>query len=155
FEDVTRASGIDENNNRYSFAPAWCDYDGDGWPDLYVANDFGRNNLYRNQNGRFHDAARTAGLEDLGPGMSASWFDYDGDGRADLYVSNMWTAPGARVAPDRNFAPVARDGLAQPYHRHTKGNSLFRNRGDGGFEETGASERVAMGRWAWSSGGFD
>ena len=49
FEDVTSAAGLDENNNRYSFAPAWCDYDGDGWPDLFLANDFGRKNLYKNE----------------------------------------------------------------------------------------------------------
>ncbi len=46
-EDVTSRVGLDENNNRYSFAPAWCDFDDDGWPDLCVANDFGRNNLYQ------------------------------------------------------------------------------------------------------------
>ena len=51
-------SGINDNNNRFSFAPAWCDYDGDGWPDLYVANDFGRHNLYRNREGQFRDVAR-------------------------------------------------------------------------------------------------
>ena len=49
FVDVTEAAGLNQNNNRFSFAPAWCDYNGDGWPDLYVANDFGRNNLYRNE----------------------------------------------------------------------------------------------------------
>ena len=47
FTDVTRESGIDENNNRYSFAAAWCDFNEDGRPELYVANDFGRNNLYK------------------------------------------------------------------------------------------------------------
>jgi len=155
FEDVTSAVGLDENNNRYSFAPAWCDYDGDGWPDLYVANDFGRNNLYRNENGHFHDVAAAAGVEDLGPGMSAAWFDCDGDARPDLYICNMWTASGQRVAADPHFQPVAKDGLAEAYRRHTKGNSLYRNRGDGGFEETEFQERVEMGRWAWSAGGFD
>ena len=40
------STGINQNNDRFSFAPAWCDFNGDGWPDLYVANDFGRNNLY-------------------------------------------------------------------------------------------------------------
>lgn len=155
FEDVTAAAGLDENNNRYSFAPAWCDYDGDGWPDLYVANDFGRKNLYRNQGGHFHDVAAAAGVEDMGPGMSAAWFDYDGDGRPDLYVSNMWTASGKRVVADRHFAPVVKDGLKDAYRGHTKGNSLYRNRGDGTFEETGAKERVEMGRWAWSADGFD
>jgi len=153
FEDVTAESGIDQNNNRFSFAAAWCDFDGDGWPDLYVANDFGRNNLYRNRDGRFADEAVHAGVEDIGAGMSASWFDYDGDGRPDLYVSNMWSAAGQRVVRDAAFRP----GAAHPeeYRRHARGNSLFRNKGDGTFEETGAAQGVEMGRWAWSSGGFD
>jgi tetratricopeptide (TPR) repeat protein len=155
FEDVTAATGLDENNNRYSFAPAWCDYNGDGWPDLYVANDFGRKNLYQNEGGRFRDVAATAGVEDIGPGMSAAWFDYDGDARPDLYVSNMWTASGQRVAGDAHFGPVAKDGLAEAYRRHTKGNSLYRNRGDGTFEETESREGVGMCRWAWSADGFD
>ncbi len=155
FEDVTNSTGLNENNNRYSFAPAWCDYNADGWPDLYVANDFGRKNLYKNEGGHFRDVALAAGVEDMGPGMSAAWFDYDGDGRPDLYVSNMWTAPGQRLVADSNFSPVAKDGLAEAYRRHTKGNSLYRNRGDGTFEETGSQEKVEMGRWAWSSDGFD
>jgi tetratricopeptide (TPR) repeat protein len=155
FEDVTASTGLNENNNRYSFAPAWCDYNADGWPDLYVANDFGRKNLYKNQGGRFHDVAPDSGVEDMGPGMSAAWFDYDGDGRPDLYVSNMWTAPGQRLVGDKNFSPVAKDGLTEAYRRHTKGNSLYRNRGDGTFEETSAQEKVEMGRWAWSADGFD
>jgi len=155
FEDVTASTGLDENNSRYSFAPAWCDYDGDGWLDLYVANDFGRNNLYKNEHGRFRDVAAAVGVEDIGPGMSAAWFDYDGDARPDLYVSNMWTASGQRLLADPHFAPVAKDGLREAYRRHTKGNSLYRNRGEGTFEETEAREGVEMGRWAWSAGGFD
>ena len=153
FEDVTAESGIDRNNNRFSFSAAWCDFDGDGWPSLYVANDFGRNNLYRNRGGRFTDEAAAAGVEDIGAGMSASWFDYDGDGRPDLYVSNMWSAAGQRVVRDPAFRPSASN--AEAYQRHAKGNSLYRNKGDGTFEETGANENVEMGRWAWSSGGFD
>lgn len=155
FEDVTAAAGLNENNNRYSFAPAWCDYNGDGWPDLFVANDFGRKNLYKNENGRFRDVAAAAGVEDVGPGMSAAWFDYDGDARPDLYVSNMWTGSGQRVVADPHFSPVTKDGLTEAYRRHTKGNSLYRNRGDGTFEETESQEGVEMGRWAWSADGFD
>ena len=155
FSDVTETVGLNQNNNRYSFAPAWCDYNGDGWPDLYVANDFGRKNLYKNDHGRFRDVAAEAGVEDIGPGMSASWFDYDGDGRPDLYVSNMWTAPGQRVVESPNFAPAADPKLREVYRRHTKGNSLYRNRGDGTFEETEALEGVEMGRWAWCSDGVD
>jgi Flp pilus assembly protein TadD len=155
FNDVTRAVGLDQNNNRFSFAPAWCDHNGDGWPDLYVANDFGRNNLYRNDHGHFTDVAAEAGVEDIGPGMSASWFDYDGDGRPDLYVSNMWTAAGQRVVASPNFGPTADGKLKEAYRRHAKGNSLYRNRGDGSFEETGPREAVEMGRWAWCSDGLD
>ena len=75
FQDCTAESGMGQNNNRFSFAPAWCDFNEDGWPDLYVANDFGRKNLYVNTKGHFEDLAREAGVEDIGPGMSASWFD--------------------------------------------------------------------------------
>jgi Tfp pilus assembly protein PilF len=152
FEDVTEASGMNVNNNRYSFAASWCDYDDSGWPSLYVANDFGRNNLYQNENGKFRDIAAEAGVEDMGPGMSASWFDYDGDGRPDLYVANMWSPAGQRVANDPAFGPT-RLGLAkEAYRGHTKGNSLFRNEGSGKFGYTGQAE---MGRWAWSADGYD
>jgi Flp pilus assembly protein TadD len=91
-------------------------------------------------------------VEDLGPGMSASWFDAHGEGRPDLYVTNMWTAAGRRVVHDPAFQPVAGSGLAEQYRRHTKGNSLYRNRVDGTLEETGQAE---MGRWSWSGEGFD
>ena len=153
FEDVTAEVGLDENNDRFSFATTWIDVDGDGWPDLHVVNDFGRDNLYRNRNGKFHDDAAAAGVDDSGPGMSSAWFDYDGDGRPDLYVSNMWTAAGERVMADPAFFPLARDPDA--WRNHAKGNSLFRNKGDGTFEDVGAAQNVEMGRWAWGSGGFD
>jgi Flp pilus assembly protein TadD len=152
FEDVTAAVGLDENNDRYSFAPAWCDYDFDGRPELYVANDFGRNNLYKFDGERFRDIAAEAGVEDLGPGMSAAWFDAHAEGRPDLYVTNMWTAAGRRITRDPAFEPVAEKGLAEEYRRHTKGNSLYRNRGDGSFDSTG---EAVMGRWSWTGDGVD
>ncbi len=82
FHEVTSATGMDQNNHRFSFACAWTDADQDGRPDLYVANDFGRNNLYRNR-GRiggdvqFRDEAAEASVEDVGAGMSVTWFDYN------------------------------------------------------------------------------
>jgi len=155
FADVTEEVGLNENNNRYSFAPSWCDYNDDGWPDLYVANDFGRNNFYKNDHGHFRDVAAEAGVEDIGPGMSSSWFDYDGDGRPDLYISNMWTPAGQRVTESSQFMPTADPQLREVYQRHTKGNSLYRNLGNGNFDETGAVEGVEMGRWAWCSDGLD
>lgn len=153
FEDATAETGLNENNNRFSFAPAWCDSNGNGWPDLYVANDFGRKNFYVNTGGRFHDRAAAAGVEDIGPGMSASWFDYDGDGRPDLYVANMWTDAGQRIVRDPHFTPAQKNAGA--YRRHTMGNSLFRNRGDGTFEDVTAREQAEFGRWAWAAEGHD
>ncbi|MBM3728665.1 MAG: tetratricopeptide repeat protein [Acidobacteria bacterium] len=151
FEDVTSAAGLDSNNDRFSFAPAWCDYDGRGWPSLYVANDFGRNNLYHNDRGKFTDVAAQAGVEDLGPGMSACWFDENGDGRPDLYVANMWTAAGQRLAT----APQFTNAKLRPdaYRRHTKGNSLYQNLGSGRFQEVNLG--AEMGRWAWSATAHD
>ena len=155
FEDVTEESGLGHNNDRYSFAAAWCDYDEDGWPELYVANDFGRNNLYKHSDGQFRDVAEEKGVADMGPGMSAAWFDYDRDGRLDLYVTNMWTAAGQRVASDPAFGPAKAGVPRSEYHGHTKGNSLYRNRGDGSFDYVGGEQGVEMGRWSWSGDGFD
>ncbi len=154
FRDVTAESGMNENNNRYSFAAAWCDYDGDGRPDLYVANDFGRNNLYRNLGGgKFRDVAREAGVEDIGPGMSAAWFDYDNDGRPDLYVSNMWAPAGLRLVEQKEFQPEASPQIREALRRHAKGNSLYHNNGDGTFTEL--KGQAEMGRWAWASDAAD
>ncbi|MDP6794800.1 MAG: VCBS repeat-containing protein, partial [Verrucomicrobiota bacterium] len=80
FNDVTETVGLGHNNNRFSFAAAWEDYDDDGDPDLYVANDYGRNNLYKNTGGRFVDVAAELGIEDMSAGMSASWADFNRDG---------------------------------------------------------------------------
>ena len=156
FRDVTRRSGMNRNNLRYSFAAAWGDYNGDRYPDLYVANDFGRNNLYRNNgDGTFTDVAREAGVEDIGAGMSAAWEDYDNDGRLDLYVGNMWSSAGQRITSLQQFQNQRPEGEIRSYQRHAKGNSLFANRGDGTFEEVGAQAEVELGRWAWSSDFFD
>ena len=70
FSDVTAATGLDQNNTRFSFAACWEDFDNDGDLDLYVANDYGRNNLYRNDGGRFNDVAADLGVEDQSAGMS-------------------------------------------------------------------------------------
>ncbi len=155
FEDVTAEAGLDQNNNRFSLAASWEDYDNDGDLDLYVANDFGRNYLFRNDRGHFVDIAAEAGVEDLSAGMSVAWTDYDHDGWMDLYVSNMFSAAGNRIAYQRKFqAKVSSDERAQ-FQRHARGNTLFRNTGDGSFEDVSLSAAVTMGRWAWSSNFLD
>ncbi|HKY33344.1 MAG TPA: tetratricopeptide repeat protein, partial [Candidatus Polarisedimenticolia bacterium] len=151
FEDVTRSSGLDVNNRRFSFAAVWEDDDNDGDQDLYVANDFGRKNLYRNDGGRFRDVAPEMGVEDVGAGMSADWADYDRDGLMDLYVGNMFTAAGRRIAGQRAFRRGMEASHLEMYRRHARGNSLFRNLGGGRMADVSEEAGVTMGRWAWAS----
>ncbi len=156
FRDVTRETGLSKNNTRFSFGCGWADFDGDGWPDLYVVNDFGRKNLYRNNSdGTFTDVAKEAGVEDVGAGMSVSWIDFDRDGRQDLYVADMWTAAGLRVSMQETFQKSASEEVRAMYRRHAMGNCLYRNRGDGKFEDAGQRSGTLMGRWAWSSDAWD
>ena len=160
FRDVTEETGLNQNNTRYSFCCGWSDFNGDGWPDLYVVNDFGRKNLYRNNgNGAFTDVAPTLGVEDIGAGMGVCWFDYNNDGAQDIYVADMWTAAGERISMQDIFKKDAGQGTRASYHKHAMGNSLFRgpqNTGDKvAFEDTTRAAGVGIGRWAWSSDAWD
>ena len=156
FRDVTAETGLNKNNTRYSFCCGWSDYNRDGWPDLYVVNDFGRKNLYRNNgDGTFTDVAPEAGVEDIGAGMSVCWLDYDGDGEEDLYVANMWTAAGKRISTQEIFQKDAPEDVRALYRKHAMGNSLFRNTKGGAFQNQSASAGVEMGRWSWSSDAWD
>jgi Flp pilus assembly protein TadD/peroxiredoxin len=156
FRDRTEAAGLNIDNDRYSFACAWGDYNADGHSDLYVTNDFGRSNLYRNNgDGTFRSVSTEAGVEDPGAGMSASWLDYDNDGKQDVYVSNMWSAAGIRVSEQDRFHPGEPENTRSLYRRHARGNSLYRNLGNGQFENAATKVGVEMGRWAWSSDAWD
>ena len=122
---------------RNTLQATWADYDRDGDPDLYLANDFAANNLLRNDGGVLVDVTAESGSADPGFGMGASWADYDGDGRQDLYVTNMHSSAGRRIteAAGSAFAPLAR------------GNSLLRN-GSEGFTLV-ADSSVEDGGWGW------
>ena len=88
--------------------------------------------------------------------MSAAFLDYDNDGRLDIYTGNMWSAAG--LAGDRRCpasSPTRPPEVRELYRRHARGNSLFRNRGDGTFEDVTLAARAEMGRWAWSSDALD
>lgn len=151
FANVTEQTSLNANNRRFSFAAAWEDFDNDGDPDLYVANEYGRNNLYRNDNGRFIDVTAKAGVEDSAEGMSVTWGDYNNDGLMDLYVSNMFSSAGNRIADQRRFLPGIDSRTLQEIQRHARGNSLFQNLGDGTFRDVSVDAGVTMGRWAWTS----
>ncbi|MCA9216760.1 MAG: VCBS repeat-containing protein, partial [Planctomycetales bacterium] len=151
FRDVTQAVGLDENNQRFSFAAAWEDYDADGDMDLYVANDFGRNNLYKNQDGRFRDVASDAGVEDRAGGMSVSWGDANLDGHADIYVGNMFSAAGSRVTYQRRFLSTRSSERSSSLQRMARGNTLFLADSKNQFADASLQSSAWMGRWAWGS----
>ena len=160
FIDVTKAVGMDVNNQRFSLACAWEDFDNDGDQDIYVANDFGRKNLFRNDEiepGRhvFVDIAKQAKVLDIGPGMSAEWGDYNNDGHPDLYVANMWSNAGNRITLQKNFLPGADKATRAQARRHARGNSVYFNAGDGTFFDKTQSSGANMARWAWSSNFID
>ncbi len=153
FVDATVETGLDQDNRRHSLASAWEDYDQDGDPDLYVANDYGRNCLYRNDDGHFVNIAEQADVVDYGSGMSAAWGDYDRDGNPDLYVGNMFSSAGNRITRQEKFQiDQAEDSQTLGlYQRFAKGNSLYRNLGDSQFQEVGAAAGVEIAGWAWGS----
>src|SRR6266550_374690 len=156
FVDRTGTAGLNVDNDRYSFACAWGNCNDDGLPDLYVANDFGRNNLYLNNGGgKFTAVSAEAGVEDVGAGMSAAWFDFDNDGKQDIYVADMWSAAGMRVSEQERFHEREPESVRALYRQHARGNSLYRNQGNGKFENIGSEAGVEMGRWAWCSDAWD
>jgi tetratricopeptide (TPR) repeat protein len=156
FIERTAVTGLDADNDRYSFACAWGDSRANGLPDLFVANDFGSSQIYRNNgDGTFTVASKEAGVEDVGAGMSCCWADYDNDGHQDIYVPSMWEAAGQRVSSQKQFHERAPEPIRALYRRHARGNALYRNRGDGTFENLGERAGVEMGRWSWCSDFLD
>ncbi|MCA9150192.1 MAG: VCBS repeat-containing protein [Planctomycetales bacterium] len=151
FTDATEPAGLGDENFRFSFAATWDDIDNDSDLDLLVVNDFGPNQLYENEAGHFRNVANQNGLLDGAFGMSATIGDYDRDGRDDIYVSNMFSAAGNRVTTQPNFKSTEDAATREKFQRLARGNSLFRNRGDGTFDDTSVDMNVTMGRWSWGS----
>ena len=139
FTDVTSGSGLDDPI--YGIGGAAADYDNDGHVDLYLTA-LGPNRLYRGSgDGTFTDVTADARVGDPGFSTSALWFDYDGDGHLDLFVANYveWTAETDL------FCTL--DGETKSYctpESYTgQSATLFRNRGDGTFEDVTAAAGVA------------
>ena len=176
FEDVTETAGVRDGG--LTLGLAWADYDSDGDQDLYVANDFGRNGLYRNNgDGTFDDVAQESGALDFGFGMSASFGDADNDGDLDLYVSNVHSAQrwygqaailyqylitslmqGTIVDDLSTYLEIfelAGDGWSSIGDQMTKGNSLLINDGAGRFVDVSESSHANPYGWYWSSALLD
>lgn len=143
FSDVTEQAGLaDAGGTNYGMGVAVGDYDNDGFSDIYVTN-FGKNTLYHNNgDGTFTDVTAKAGVAAGGWSASAGFFDYDNDGMLDLFVTRYldWSVEKSitcgserpTYCPPGDFAPIT--------------NILYRNRGDGTFEDVSAASRIATKR---------
>ncbi|MCY2958590.1 MAG: CRTAC1 family protein [Planctomycetota bacterium] len=150
FRECATEVGLDAGNDRFSLAAVFEDFDDDGDADLYVTNDFGRNNLYVNAAGHFTDVAASAGAEDIAASMGAAVGDVDQDGDLDLYVTNMESPTGSRIARDERFLPQ-RPADRPAYVRHARGNSLLRCESPLRFSDALESSGARRGGWAWGS----
>lgn len=131
FVDVTEKAGV--GCIGYGMGVAVGDYDNDGFQDLYVTN-FGHNVLYHNNgDGTFTDVTAQAGVDDPRWSTSAAWVDYDRDGRLDLFVANYldFTVKGNKHC----YASTGERDYCTPKMYQPVPARLFRNRGDGTFED--------------------
>ncbi|MCI0536287.1 MAG: CRTAC1 family protein, partial [Verrucomicrobiales bacterium] len=132
---------------RNSLQATWGDYDQDGDPDLFVANDWAPSNLFRNEGpAGFKDVTEEAGTTAYGFSMGASWGDYDNDGLEDLYVSNMYSEAGRRM--------TARiPGLSRMFVESAAGNWLYRQTAPGKFLQVAGMAPPTMpvlnAGWSW------
>ncbi|MGI9515457.1 MAG: FG-GAP repeat domain-containing protein, partial [Pirellulaceae bacterium] len=163
FRNVTEETGMNVNNRRKTYSAAWEDLDNDGDQDLYVANDFGWNCFFRNDqtdDGQtvFVDIAQQAGGLDDSFGMSVNFGDYDRDGWIDVYISNMYSYAGNRITFQDQFKADSTDSVKKRFQRFARGNTLLRNAGPSTdetvgpiitFEDRSVETAVNMGRWAW------
>jgi hypothetical protein len=149
FEDVTQSVGLAADNQRFTFCASFWDFDEDGDQDILVVNDFGANQLWRNDRGHFVDVAKAQGVEDVAAGMGCSLGDVNGDGHEDLFVSNMFSAAGRRIAAQEKFRQGADAAERRVFLRHAQGNSLFLGQGGAPLIEVPGAGGAQMGRWAW------
>jgi hypothetical protein len=137
FEDVTHKAGLEGAG--YCTAAIAADYDNDGHTDLFVTA-VGRCYLYHNRgDGTFEDVTEKAGVANVGgTGIGAVFFDADNDGYLDLFVANYLTFdPNYQL----NGSP---DGYPGPLSYKPQFNKLFRNRGNGTFEDVSESSGIQI-----------
>lgn len=135
--------------NRWTYAAAWHDYDEDGDQDLFVANDYGVKEFWRNDGElKFTNIADEVGVTDVGNGMGCCFGDYDSDGDIDLYASNMSSSAGNRIL-SRLVKGDSSDLREKTLKKLAGGNTLF-NFGDGKFTTVSSKFGGIGAAWAWA-----
>jgi len=163
FTDVALEAGVADTG--WGLAGAWGDYDADGWPDVYVANEFGTGRLYRNRgDGTFADVTEGSGTANRSASMGVAWGDYNGDGHLDLYVSAMHAnSRWVLFHPDfpqpipwyLRLLGTVDYHVQQRIHQYsdelTRGSTLLRNNGDGTFTDISDTAGVRDTQWGWAA----
>lgn len=142
----------------WALAVSSFDYDGDGYLDLYVANDFGANAMYRNLgNGKFESVGDKLHTADRGSGMNVAMSDVNGDGNWDFYVTNIdMFSKNIKVIFPRDESTIdISESLTQAF-QYLSGNQLYMSNTEGGFspEESKRFEPKNRG-WGWDAAFFD
>jgi hypothetical protein len=154
FEDVAAALGIadvNQDGTGVSMSAVWGDYDNDGYEDLFLVK-WGRPELFHNDGGKgFTRVSEAAGLPKWINANTALWFDQDGDGRLDLFVAgyypediDLWHLKTSKVMPD-SFEYATNGGRKY----------LFRNLGNGRFEEVALRSGLTSKRWTLAAAAAD
>ena len=172
FTNVTREAGVGETG--LCLGAVWGDFNDDGYPDLYVVNDFGRKTLYQNNgDGTFKDVTVKSNTLAYGAGMSASFVDYDNDGKFDFYVTHIrsehaWFAEpptvkryllrclsqGTWKTDMPLYMQIMRQsglGFVKVFKQMASGNTLLRNKGDGSFEDVTLQADANPPGWFWGA----
>jgi hypothetical protein len=135
FEDLTARAGV-ALADRVSVAASFADIENDGDPDLYVTTVRHGNALFENDGtGKFRDISKASGTNYVGHSSASVFFDYDRDGRLDLYLANVGGYTTDRKGPGGYYVGVldAFGGHLKP--ERDEPSILYRNRGDGRFED--------------------
>jgi hypothetical protein len=153
FENVTDRSGT-SGGLRSTFSAVWLDANNDGWPDLYVINEFGNGVLLVNQgDGTFREHMLTKGPCDFGT-MGVTCGDINNDGHIDIYAANMYSKAGMRVFSNLRPDAYPKEIMAT-MRRFVTGSQLHRNQGGLKFKQVGEAWQVNDIGWAYGAALID
>ena len=155
FTDVSEKAGIFGSEIGFGLGLGVGDVNRDGWPDVYVSNDFfERDYLYlNNHDGTFKEVLDTAMPVVSYFSMGMDIADVDNDGWPDIYTTDMMPQDEARIKTTAMYEgwDIYQTKVKNGYHHQLMRNMLQRNNGDGTFTDVGYLTRTAETDWSWSA----